>query len=201
MRAGRAKKDTVNTKAETELTEEQQLDRNIKRKRMLIKRLKHDLIVKIIFFVLAAVVTFTFVFGITRVTAGDMHPAVEAGDWLLYLRPGNYLNTDVVVYKAADGKQRVGRVQATEGSALDRTEDGRLTVDGSFQPVQPDSGVYYETYLRKDGALAVPSEVGHNQFLVLGDNRENAKDSRDFGFISKKDIKGKVLVVIRRRPL
>jgi signal peptidase I len=187
--------------AEAELTEEQQLDRNIKRKRMLIKRLKHDLIVKIIVFVLAVIVTFTFIFGITRVSNGDMHPTVEAGDWLLYLRPGDYLNTDVVIYKAVDGRQRIGRVQATEGSALDQTEDGRLTVDGSFQPVQPESGMYYETYLRDDGMLAVPAEVGHDQYLVLGDDRKNAKDSRDFGLIGRKDIKGKVLVVIRRRPL
>ena len=108
------------------------------------------------------------------------------------------LNTDVVLYEA-DGETRIGRVEATAGSKLGATEDGRLTIDGNFQPVQPESGMYYETYLR-DG-LTVPTDVENGQYLVLGDNRSNAQDSRDFGLIDKKAIKGKALVILRRRPL
>lgn len=180
------------------LTEEQRIEKNIKRKTVLIKRLKHDAIFKTVGFVLTMAVLFTFVFGITRARTLDMYPAVNAGDFIFYYRLGDVLNTDVVLYEAGD-ETRIGRVEATSGSKLGATEDGRLTIDGNFQPVQPESGMYYETYLR-DG-LAVPADVEGGQYLVLGDNRANAQDSRDYGLIDKKDIKGKVLVILRRRPL
>ena len=183
---------------DTNLTEEQRIEKNIKRKTMLIKRLKHDAIFKTAGFVLTVAVLFTFVFGVTRARTLDMYPAVNAGDFIFYYRLGDVMNTDVVLYKTG-GETKLGRVEATAGSKLSTTEDGRLTIDGNFQPVQPESGMYYETYLR-DG-LTVPAEVEGGQYLVLGDNRANAQDSRDYGLIDKKDIKGKVLVILRRRPL
>lgn len=46
------------------------------------------------------------------------------------------------------------------------------------------------------GSKEIVKRVGHvkgDLFYVLGDNPGNSEDSRDFGFISRKEIIGKVL--------
>ena len=42
---------------------------------------------------------------------------------------------------------------------------------------------------------------GEREYLILGDCRETAKDSRSFGLIPRRAIKGKVFTIVRRRPL
>ncbi|MFR8353110.1 MAG: S26 family signal peptidase [Blautia obeum] len=43
--------------------------------------------------------------------------------------------------------------------------------------------------------------VGEGQIFVLGDNRPEASDSRIYGCINIKDVKGKAIAVIRTRGL
>jgi nickel-type superoxide dismutase maturation protease len=37
------------------------------------------------------------------------------------------------------------------------------------------------------------AEIRNNTFYVLGDNKQDSKDSKSFGWITKKDIIGKVI--------
>ena len=105
-----------------------------------------------------------------------------------------------MLYKAAGGRN-LGRVQAAAGEEVGQTEGGLLTINGNIQPVQERSGLYYETYVDPDGKLKLPSAVPDDCYLVLGDQRTYAEDSRIHGFIRKTDIKGKIFTIIRRRPL
>ncbi|MCW3076808.1 MAG: hypothetical protein JWO32_1417 [Bacteroidetes bacterium] len=41
--------------------------------------------------------------------------------------------------------------------------------------------------------------VKHNYYFVLGDNRDNANDSRVFGFLPESYIKGKVISLLKRK--
>ena len=41
-------------------------------------------------------------------------------------------------------------------------------------------------------------KVKNNYYFVLGDNRDNANDSRVFGYLPEKYIKGKVIMVLKR---
>lgn len=183
-----------------DLTEEEKLDRNIKRKPILIKKLKQDAIIKVVVFAAAFFITFTFIFGVTRAETNDMYPAIHEGDVILYFRLGNFINSDVVVYETKDGRN-VGRITGTAGTEVGRTNAGLLTINGNLQPVQIDSGIGYETKLKNGGALPIPSTAGPDQYLILGDDRMHARDSRDYGYIAKEDIKGKVFTIMRRRPL
>ena len=40
-------------------------------------------------------------------------------------------------------------------------------------------------------------QVGNGQVFILGDNRPQASDSRSYGCIDIKDVKGKVIAIIR----
>lgn len=182
------------------LTDEEKLERNIKRKPILIKRLKHDAIIKVVGFAAAFFITFTFIFGVTKAETNDMYPAVHEGDVIMYFRLGNLINSDVAVFESPDGVN-LGRVQATAGQAIGKTNGGEITIDGNFMPVQPQAGLFYKTYIDKDSPLLSAPQVGQDQFLLLGDNRGEAQDSRKYGFISRDDIKGKVFTIMRRRPL
>ena len=177
---------------------EEKTDADIQRKKRLIKQLKKDAVIKTAAFIAAAAVTFTFIFGVELAPANDMFPAVHEGDMIIYFRPARIVNTDVVVYEAPDGSLQTGRIEGTGGETVGKTESGLLTINGNIQPVQKRSGLYDETYA---GERDIFGEIKQGEFLILGDARETASDSRTFGLIDRKAIKGKVFTIIRRRPL
>lgn len=177
---------------------EAKLDAAIKRKTRLIKQLVHDAIIKAAVFAAAIAITFSCIFGITLAPTNDMFPAVHEGDLLIYYRPGRVINTDVVIYEIRDGDMQIGRIAGTQGETVGTTDGGLLTVNGNIQPVQKRSGLYDETFA---GETDISGEIGQEEYLVLGDSRETAADSRSFGLIPRKAIKGKVFTIIRRRPL
>lgn len=183
---------------ELNLTPEEKLDANIKRKTRLVKQLKHDAIIKVIGFIAAFAIVFTFIFGVTLAPSNDMFPAIHEGDLIVYYRIGRLINTDVVLYESPDGETQIGRVEATAGETVGKTEGGLLTINGNFQPVQKRSGLYDETYA---GTKDISGEIKEGEYLILADSRETATDSRTFGLISRKAIKGKAFTIIRRRPL
>ena len=177
---------------------EKKLEEDIQRKTRLLKRLRRDVFIKTAVFISAAVITFTFIFGITHAPTNDMFPAVHEGDMIIYYRPGRIVNTDIVVYEAPDGGLQIGRVEGTGGETVGKTDSGLLTINGNIQPVQKRSGLFEETYA---GEKDLCGEIKQGEFLILGDSRETASDSRTFGLMGRKAIKGKVFTIIRRRPL
>jgi signal peptidase I len=180
------------------MVSEEKLAGDIRRKKRLIGRLRMDAVLKLAGFTAAAVISFTFIFGITAAPTNDMFPAVHKGDMIIYYRPGRPVNSDIVIYEPPGSGAQIGRIEATEGETIGRTESGLLTINGNIQPVQKRSGLYDETYT---GEKDISGEVGRGEFLILGDSRETASDSRVFGLMDRSAIKGKVFTIIRRRPL
>lgn len=176
----------------------EKLDADIKRKTRLVKQLRYDALIKVTVSVIALYITFSCIFGITLAPTNDMFPAVHEGDLIIYYRPGRIINTDVVIYETPEGDAQIGRIEGTQGETVGKTEGGLLTVNGNIQPIQKRSGLYDETYA---GEKDLSGEIGQEEYLVLGDRRETAEDSRAFGMIPRKAIKGKVFTIVRRRPL
>ena len=177
---------------------EEKLDADIKRKTRLVKQLRHDAVIKVMVSAAALFITFSYIFGMVLAPTNDMFPAVHEGDLIIFYRPGRIINTDVVIYETPGGDIQIGRIEGTQGETVGKTDGGLLTVNGNIQPVQKRSGLYYETYA---GEKDISGEIGQEEYLIRGDSRETAEDSRTFGLIRRKSIRGKVFTIVRRRPL
>lgn len=95
-----------------------------------------------------------------------------------------------------DGRTTTGRAVAVAGDTVDITKDG-LMINGATQISQD---IYFDTTQFQNG-VDFPITVGEGQIFVLGDNRPEASDSRIYGCINIKDVKGKAIAVIRTRGL
>ena len=127
----------------------------------------------------------------------DMMPRISSGDLLLYYRlQQSFVSGDVIVFQK-DGKRYVGRLAAHGGDTVEITEDAQLSVNGS---TVIENDIYYSTP-RYESGITYPVTLANNEVFVLCDYREGAKDSRYFGPVSKSEIKGKVITIVRRSNL
>ena len=60
--------------------------------------------------------------------------------------------------------------------------------------------IYYSTPRYENGP-DYPVTMAEGEYFILCDYREGARDSRYFGPVSRDEIKGKVITVIRRSGL
>lgn len=143
---------------------------------------------------LGCIVVFTFVFGFMRVEDSSMEPRFQNGDLVLFYRlDRDYESRDVVVF-AHEGIMIAGRVVALEGDTVNIDSQG-LIVNGAYQQEQ---GITDETTQVADG-VTFPLTVSDGAIFVLGDNREEATDSRIVGCIPKDETFGTVIGLFRRR--
>lgn len=137
-------------------------------------------------------------FGITPMRGEDMFPRISAGDLLFYYRlEKNFNSGDVLVFKK-QGKLSAGRVVAHGGDSVEITGEGELKVNGS---VVVESNVFYKTYPYGKKKINYPISLKKNEVFLLCDYREGGKDSRYFGAVKKREIKGKVITVLKRSNL
>lgn len=142
------------------------------------------------------VVCGTLVFGVARNTDLSMTPAVKSGDLVLYFRlDKQYAASDVAAVEIEDSFQ-TRRVVAVGGDTVNITEEG-LQVNGSLQQETDISG---DTLAYTNG-ITFPIVLEENQVFLLGDNRENASDSRLYGAVNVEDTLGKVVMILRRRDI
>lgn len=81
----------------------------------------------------------------------------------------------------------IKRVIATQGDVVN-IEGGNLYVNSKLQVED-----YIKGSTPSKNSIDYPIEVPEGKVFVLGDNRENSLDSRDFGLIDNEQIKGKVV--------
>lgn len=140
---------------------------------------------------------FGVMFGITTVKNEDMSPRMSAGDLVLYYRLDNHpVAGDVIVYKK-DGQQYVGRIVAKGGDSVEITEQATVKVNES---VVLEQNIFYQTP-QYESDVTYPLQLQDQQYFVLGDHREGATDSRYLGAVDTREIKGKIITVIRRNQL
>ncbi|HJA92246.1 MAG TPA: signal peptidase I [Candidatus Eisenbergiella merdipullorum] len=152
---------------------------------------------RLVFLVVLLWLLFGMVFGLAVMRNDDMSPRISAGDLMLFYRLEDTLRADDVIIFEKEGRQYTGRVVAVGGDTVEVTEDARLMINGSYVA---ESDIYYSTP-RYESKVIYPLTLEEGQVFVLCDYREGARDSRYFGPVGKKEIKGKVITVIRRSEL
>ncbi|MBR3328526.1 MAG: signal peptidase I [Atopobiaceae bacterium] len=152
------------------------------------------LVAKIAAIALFATVLFSFVFGLMRVTDPSMEPRFLDGDLVLFYRlDKRYRERDVVVFEH-NGLPTTGRVVAVGGDTVNIDSRG-LLVNGAYQQEQ---GITDDTTQVADG-VTFPLTVPTDAVFLLGDNRDEAVDSRIVGCVPVDQSSGKVIGLFRRR--
>jgi signal peptidase I len=71
-------------------------------------------------------------------------------------------------------------------------DNGFFLVNGE---VQKESFIYEKTYGKTK--VGYPLTLSENQYFVMGDNRSDSLDSRNYGAVSKEQIHGKAILIFR----
>ena len=163
------------------------------------KSLKREIFEWIMVFVVAAAMAFvvrTFIFEPVRVDGSSMLNTLTDSEFMIatkfdYLL-GDPERFDIVICNypnTSDGMYRVKRVIGMPGETME-LRAGELYIDGQHMEQNFDM-TENETYF---GPYTVPE--GH--YFVLGDNRNNSKDSRSpmVGALPRKMIRGHVRAVV-----
>ncbi len=126
-----------------------------------------------------------------RIPAGSMHPTLQTGD--LIAVDTDYADPqvgDIVVFRSPENGsiQYVKRIAALGGDQVS-ISDGQLLLDG----VVAERLVVQPQYRQLDFSLSMPeTHVPAHHAFMLGDARDNSKDSRFWGTVPVQNIIGKV---------
>lgn len=166
------------------------------------KSWKHELLsmlwqIGAIFLVLLAVRHFLFV--PVSVEGESMEPTLHDHNRLLLNKVGKIERFDIVVFPApyAADKQYIKRIIGIPGDTILMEEDQLYINDVLVDEIYLDNAKKgleeWETYTSDFSLESVTGQavVPDGSYFVLGDNRDNSKDSRVFGFISSDTVMGK----------
>ncbi len=150
---------------------------------------------------LILVLALIFMFGVVRpfvveplyIPSESMSPTLEPGDRVIaakfVYRLGDPHRGDLAVLRNPENKDEdlIKRVVGLPGDAVE-VRDGVLYVNGERNE-EP-----YVNYRLTDSTFFGPEKVPQGHVFVMGDNRSNSRDSRDFGPVPEKDLLGKAVV-------
>ena len=159
-----------------------------------------------VFAMLIVQLVFIFIFRIVMVDGRSMNNTLSDGDRLIMTHVNYTPKRDdiVVVNSDAAGKILIKRVIGVEGDkiAIDYNSNhvyvnDQLISNEHIKEIMIDNGYFDRTYMTENGVYEY--EVPENCVFVMGDNRNDSKDSRSIGYVPEESIMGKA--VFRIFPL
>jgi len=156
----------------------------------------------------------TFVVQAFKIPSGSMKPTLQIGDHILVNKfifgvKIPYIGKTIISYKNPDhadiivfrypedpDKDFIKRVIGVPGDIIE-IKNKKVFVNNV--PILNDVGVHSESRIlsgqvnQRDnfGPVTVPAE----SYFVMGDNRDNSYDSRFWGFVEQRAIKGKAFII------
>lgn len=142
------------------------------------------------------VIAYLFLFQPHQVRGSSMYPNLHDTDYLLTDKISYRLSPpkrgDIVIFVAPKNEEYdyIKRVIGLPGESVSITEDYRVKVNNEIlsEPYLPsDFKTFGGTFLEAGRTINVPQD----EYFVLGDNRNHSSDSREWGFVPRKNIIGK----------
>lgn len=198
------KKKLPDTQEELDLTPEdtEKITQEIKKSEISVKDYQFFLI-RLGIFVVAVWLIFFVLIGATHMPSGDMIPGMAAGDLVIFYRLDKDVQAQdlVVIEKNVPELNSKGlficRVVAVAGDTVEISDDDRLIVNGN---AVIEHNIYFPTP-RYEGFVEYPLTLQEGECFVLADYREGGTDSRFFGPVTKSEIDGTVITIIRKNNL
>lgn len=166
----------------------------------------------IIIAIVLALLIRTFVVQAFKIPSGSMIPTFKVGDRIFVNKfiygariPFTDLRLpavrdprrgDIVVFISPEDRKKdfVKRLIAVGGETVE-IKDGRIYIDGKDiqEPVSIRSVYYYNA--GDFGGEGAKIQVPKDAYFVLGDNSASSRDSRYWGFVSRKDLLGNAICI------
>lgn len=133
--------------------------------------------------------------------SGDVEQTVVKGDTLVLNMVAKIDRGDIVVFDidledlatgTTESHTLVKRAIAVAGDTVEIKNDGKVYVNGQCLDEDYIQGSTYTS----DYMTPVNVTVPEGCVFVLGDNRENSRDSREFGVVSLTSIRGKCFLIV-----
>ena len=171
--------------------------------------------------VILALFVRAFIFQAFKIPTGSMEPNLLIGDHLLVdkqvfsptlgwiedvlFAKREIRRGDVLVFKFPEDPTRdfIKRVIALPGETFE-IQDKQVHINGvaltepyahflepPLKRTDPDYGLYGEDIRDNSG----PQKIPEGQLMMMGDNRDNSRDSRFWGTLSASQVKGRAVVV------
>lgn len=143
-------------------------------------------------FVVLLALTWALVAEPFRIPSESMEPTLRPGDQVLLdklaYRLGSAHRDDLAVFHSPEGGEiSLKRIVGLPGDRIG-IEDGVLSVNGHLEREA------YVNYRLTDSVYFGPVTVPPGHVFVMGDNRSNSRDSREYGAVSEKALMGRVLL-------
>lgn len=150
-------------------------------------------------FALAGLLAFgirTFIAEARYIPSGSMEPTLQINDHLMIEKVSYHLQKpergDIVVFNPTDALKEENYHQAFIKRIIGLPGD---TVEVKGGHVYVNGEVITEDYIKEVPKYNYgPQIVPDDQYLVLGDNRNNSYDSHMWGFVPRKNLIGKAFV-------
>lgn len=132
-----------------------------------------------------------------RVDGYSMHPTLEDGEFMLVSKLsykfGDFHRGDIIVFHFPlnPDEELVKRVIGLPGD--------RITVQGN--QVYVNGQALNEPYIAQPPNYAGEWVVDPGYLFVLGDNRNNSNDSKDWGYLPQKNVVGKAVLIYWPPPM
>ncbi|MFA5158964.1 MAG: signal peptidase I [Candidatus Omnitrophota bacterium] len=143
----------------------------------------------------------TFIFGPYKIPTGSMKPTFMEEDKIfvdkLSYRFRAPVRGDIIVFKYPLDRKKdfVKRLAGLPGEAIE-IRKGVLLVDGKPMTDSPFSrNIYYNVEDWMFGKSGQVIRVPEGHYFALGDNSAHSADSRQWGFVPKKDLVGKAFMI------
>lgn len=167
-----------------------------------IRRIGLELAISIVLLGIILYVLSVFTFTVAKVEGYSMLPTLNHKEWVFVSKIAEPKRFKLVLHRDPVSKETsVRRVVGLPGEAI-RYEDDQLYVNQQevFERfIEPEVKQAQASTSQYTADWAPISSVPKGQYLVLGDNRPYASDSREYGYIAEKDIVG--VVEMRMLPM